>query len=131
MVTLVLLAGISVLLFAMGEAYDSKAAEPSQQGAASEAISSGVTESGAAFGSTSRSVPETVGSLRATLSHDQDHDGNYDGIADSLVVLCCALGVLRGYSVLLVPLVGRLLLRLCEPPILVGSDYHLALERPG
>jgi hypothetical protein len=114
----------------MREAYDGKAAKPSRQGAASAAISVGATESGA-VGSTSRSVLETVGSVRATLSHDQDHDGNYDGIADPLVVLCCALGVLWGYSVLLVPLVGRLLLRLCEPPILVGSDHHLALERPG
>ncbi len=131
MVTLVLIAGISVLLFAMGEARDSKAIEPSRQGAASEAIFNGVTES-RAVGSTSWSVLETIGSVRATLSHDQDHDGNYDGIADPLMVLCCALVVALGARFgLVVALVGRLLLRLCEPPILVGSDYQLALERPG
>ena len=131
MVMLVLLASLSVLLFAVGEAHDSKEAKPSRQDAASEAISTGVTESGA-LGSTSWSVLETGGSARATLSYDQDHDGNYDGMADPLVVLCCALVVALGARFgLVVPLVGRLLLRLCEPPILVGSDYHLALERPG
>ncbi len=44
MVTLILLAGIAVLLFAMELAHNSKVGKPSQEDIASEAISTDVTE---------------------------------------------------------------------------------------
>ena len=129
MVTLILLAGIAVLLFAMEEAHNSKAPKPSQEDTASEAISTGVTENNTISFSLS-SIPETPILVTSSLSNDQDHDGNYDSIADALIVLC-GLVVLRGYFALLMPLVGRVILRLCEPLILFSSDYYLVLERPG
>lgn len=65
------------------------------------------------------------------MSNDQDHDGNYDGIVDPLVVLGASIVLLGDFLVLLVPLVGRSLLRLCESSVLIGSGYYLILERPG
>ena len=129
MATLTLLAGIAVLLFAMEEAHSGKVSKPSQGYTASEAISTDVSENDTIRVSL-LSIPETSIPVTASLSDDQDHDGNYDGIADALIVLC-GLVVLRIYFVLLLPLVGRLVLRLCEPLILFSSDYYLALEHPG
>jgi hypothetical protein len=129
-VTLILLVGIAVLLFAMEEARNSKAPKPSREDTASEAISTGVTESGA-IGSSLSSIPETPIPVTASLSNDQDHDGNYDGIADPLIVLCALIIASCGYVVLPIPSMGGLLLKLCDPPILVDSDYHPAIEHPG
>jgi len=67
----------------------------------------------------------------AVLSNDQDHDGNIDSMPDPLAVLLCGLVVLCPSLTLLTSLRSRLLLRLQEPPNLVGSGYYLALERPG
>ncbi len=126
---ILLLAGIAVLLFAIGEAHNGKAPKPSQENAATEAISTDVTESGA-IGSWLSSITEIPLPESASLGNDQDHDGDYDGIVDALTVLC-GFVVLRVRVVLLEPLVGRLLLRFCQPPILFSFDYYLALERPG
>jgi hypothetical protein len=130
MVTLGLLAGIAVFLFAMEAAHNSKAPKPSQENIAGEAISTGVTETDTISFSLSSIPEETSIPVAASLSNDQDHDGNYDGIADALIGLC-GLVVLRVYFVLLMPLAGRIILRLCEPLILFSSDYYLALEHPG
>ena len=70
--------------------------------------------------------------VEAVLSNDQNHDGNTDGMADPLaVLLLCGLLVPYPSLSLLTSLRSRLLLRLREPPNLVGSDYYPALERPG
>jgi hypothetical protein len=104
----------------------------SSQEATRGALSTSVTKS-AAIDTTSafleaHSSPVVV---EAVLSNDQDHDGNYDGMADPLLVLVTSLVLLGGFLVLVVPLVGRPLLRLCESPALIGSDYRTTLERPG
>ena len=131
MVALVLLAGAAVALPLATTHAPGRKLESSQDVVKGTFLSASLTESAAldppsAYLGTSSYVP-----IRATLSNDQDHDGKPDGMADPLVVLLCAFVALHPCLVVLVPLVDGLLLKLRKPSILVGSDYHPALERPG
>lgn len=130
MVALVLLAGAAVaLLLATTHAPGRK--PESSQDVVRGTFSASLTES-AALGAPSAYLGTSYVPIRATLSNDQDHDGKPDGMADTLVVLLlCAVVALRTCFVVLVLLLDRLLLRLCEPSILLGSDHYPALERPG
>ena len=70
--------------------------------------------------------------VEATLSDDLDHDGKPDGMADPLgALLGSVVFATRFVLPLLVPPASGFLLKLGEPPVLVGSDHQPALERPG
>ena len=128
MVVLVLLTGLVTALFLVKHAPRREPKSPWD--ATRVALSSAVTDSSSAVGAL-LALSETPSPVRATLSNDQDHDGKPDGLADSLMVLLCGLVVLRTCFVDGLCLVGEFLVRLCEPSMLVGFDYHPALERPG
>jgi hypothetical protein len=70
------------------------------------------------------SVTPVRRNILGVLDNDTDHDGHVDGMTDPLVIVMSTVP-------LLVPLLGSgILLPLYGPPM-AGSDYRLALERPG
>jgi hypothetical protein len=131
LVLFVVLTGSVVLLFIADE-------NQMQTGQSSPYITSVVHKS--IYGTSESSLSSSLLPLTASghsqseiavLDNDQDHDGNYDGMADPLAALGSAFLVAFCMPFILGPSVGsRLLLVFCEPPILVSSDYYLALEQP-
>jgi hypothetical protein len=89
----------------------------------SEATSNSASHS-TSVGSALASGLETPDQGRGSLSNDKDHDGNPDSMVDPGVGFCV-------YFVVLPFLAAVHCLRLCEPLILRGLGYRLALEHPG
>lgn len=130
LVLFVVLTGSVVLLFIADENW-------MQTGQSSPYIMSVAHES--TYADSESSLPSSLLPLAASghshseitvLDNDQDHDGNYDGMADPLAMLGLSSIAFYMPFVLGAPIAGRLLLASCEPPILVSSDYYLALEQP-